>query len=110
MGTRMRITGQATVHDYTKAFAHLVPEEQRNPRTLQSYIDEFHGSLEGEVEDPCGLMQPISLKGFKDLDRHTYIKLTFTTAPDGVDFPPEPAGAIILREYEIPEGATLPGA
>ena len=104
MGTRfVRITAEATTVDYTARFAHLVPEEKRNPRTLQSSIDEFGESLEGEIEDPFGTMQRISLAAFKDLPPTTYIKLQFITPQAGKAFPPILNDAIMLKEYALPE-------
>lgn len=108
MSRRVRITAEATVFDYTDRF-HFLPEEQRKAKTLQDYRDSFGGSWEGDVADPFGLTHRISLAAFDEVPADAFIKLQFIVPAEGEDFPPIYTDAVVLKEYALPEGTTLPG-
>ena len=109
MARRVRITAEATPFDYTERYSFL-PADRRQARTLQSYKDEFGGGLDGEIDDPFGLRHRISLAPFDDMPPGIFIKLQFVVPREGEEFPPIYSDAVVLKEYALPEGTTLPGA
>lgn len=109
MGYQVRITAEATILDYTDRYS-FAPEEDRKPRTLRSYAEQFGGSFEGEVEDPFGLKHRISLAAFtQTIPEDTYIKLQYIVIPEGEEFPQTYSDAITLKEYTLPDDTILPG-
>jgi len=106
---KVRITAQPTARDYTERFDHFLPGDRPGGRTLQSYREEFGPTLEGEVRGPFGSAYRVSLAALGRFSPDTYIKLQFVVSREGEDFGWIHPDAIVLKEFELPEGTVLPG-
>lgn len=101
MRERVRIAAATAAFDYAASFG-------REGRTLASYIEEF-GGWEGDVDDPFGTRQRVSLEALRGVNPTLFLKIMFIVANvPGDDFPPIDGDGVILKEYELPEGAEVP--
>ena len=109
MARKVMITAQPTVRDYTERFDQLLPADRPKGRTLQSYLEEFGPALEGDVKDPFGSAHWVSLTALGRFPPDTYIKLQFAVSREGEDVGWIHPDAIVLKEFDLPEGTVLPG-
>lgn len=105
---RVRITAELTPFDYTERFS-FIPAQDRRARTLQDYLDEFGGDLEGEVPTPFGGREKVSLRSLAGQDPSLFLALRFRVSPEDGEFPPDYSDAVVLKEYDLPPGTELPG-
>lgn len=98
---RVRIAAEASVIDYAARFGY-------EGRTIASYLEEF-GGWDGYVEDPYDTRQLVSLRVFDGADPRLFLKIMFIVPQiPGDDFPTLYGDAVILKEYELPEGTYVP--
>ncbi|KAA0024734.1 hypothetical protein [Antrihabitans cavernicola] len=101
MKERVRIAAEPSAIDYAARFGY-------KGRTLASYIEEF-GGWEGEVGDPYGSRQVVSLEPLRGVDPNLFLKMMFIVPKvQGDDFPILYGDAVVLKEYELPEGTVVP--
>ena len=98
---RVRITAETTAINYAARFGYP-------GRTLANYLDQL-GGWDGHIDDPFGTRPWISLRAFDGADPGLFLKLMFSVPQiPGDDFPPVYGDAVILAEYDLPEGTVIP--
>lgn len=98
---RVRIVAETSATDYAARFG-------RVGRTMGGYLAELMGP-EGYINDPFGTRQWISLRALDGTDPDLFLKIMFVVPEvPGGDFAPLQGDAVLLKEYELPEGTIIP--
>lgn len=102
MARKARITGE------TSALNVVGDRYGGEGRTLGSYLAE---AVNGELpfNDPFGGEHMVSLTPFAEEDPNRFLMFRVVVPDEGRDFPTDYSDAVVLKEFELPDGTPLPG-
>jgi hypothetical protein len=99
---RARITGETSALDV------VTDRYGGDGRTLGSYFAEAENGLDLPFGDPFGGKHVISLAPFVGEDPGRFLMLRVVVSLEDGSFNPDYSDAVVLKEYELPEGTEIP--
>ena len=99
---KVRITGE------TSALHVAADRYGGEGRTLGSYFAETINGVDLPFGDPFGGKHILSLAPFAEEDPNRFLMFTVSVSNEDEDLAPIYSDAVILKEYELPEGTELP--